>query len=344
MRTFLRKLFGDIIGLVFFLSAVTKLMDPVGTGLIVDAYLLNLHLDFFRPFATAIGFILSMTEAVVSVGLLTGTFRQFFALASTAMILFFTAISVWLVVADPDMDCGCFGEAIPLTHWQTLFKNIALCLFCIPAFVPFTRLGYARTHRYVAFYLGVAIMLCYGVFFLIYNPLMEWSEMRPSHTIVPEGEITDERWEYPILPIWDENGVDCSYLAMEGDVALITVYDAAGLDVSDRTRIAGMAQDAVNAGYNAVLLSAGQIEVPGLDTYFADYRKVITMNRSNGGVSFIHDGYIIKKASFNNYPSFEQLDELYNKDAVEAYISSATHRSIALQAFALVFLAVIILV
>ncbi len=344
MSTFLRKLFGDIIGLVFFVAAMTKLMDPVGTGLIVDAYLLNFHLDFLRPLSMAMGFGLSMAEAIVSVGILTGTFRQFFAWAATAMILFFTGISIWLVIADPEMDCGCFGEAIPLTHWQTLIKNLALCLFCIPAFVPYSSLGYARVHRYVAFGLGSLMILFYGVFFLIYNPLMEWSEMRPSHTVVPEGEIVDERWEYPILPIWDGDGTDCSYVAMEGDVALFTVYDVEGLDASGRMKIASMAQDAVNAGYNAVLLSAGQVDIPGLDTYYADYRKVITMNRSNGGVSFLHDGYIVKKAGINAYPSFEQLEELYKTDAVEAYINSATHRSIALQAFALVFLAVIILI
>ena len=344
MSTFLRKLFGDLIGLVFFIAAAAKLMDPVGTGLIVDAYLLNLHLDFLRPCSLAIGLVLSMSEAVVSVGLLTGTFRQFFAWAATAMILFFTLVSVWLVVADPDMECGCFGEAIPLTHTQTLIKNLALCLFCIPAFVPYSNLGYARAHRYVAFGIGVFLMLCYGVFFLVFNPLLEWSELRPSHTIVPEGEAVDERWEYPILPIWDENGEDCSYLAMEGDVALISIYDVDALDSSDKARIASFSQDAVNVGYNAVLLAAGQVAIPGMDTYYADYRKVITMNRSNAGVSFIHDGYIIGKTSFHNYPSFEQMEELHETDAVEAFINSATHRSVALQAFALVFLAVIILV
>lgn len=344
MNTFLRKLFCDIIGLVFFIAAAAKLMDPVGTGLIVDAYLLNLHLDFLRPGSLIIGFVLSMAEAIVGVGLLTGTFRQFFAFAATVMILFFTGISIWLVIADPDMDCGCFGEAIPLTHWQTLIKNLALCLFCIPAFMPYSRLGYARVHRYVAFYLGVLMMLCFGIFFLIHNPLMEWSEMRPSHTIVPEGEVVDERWEYPILPIWDENGEDCSYVAMEGDVALITVYDTEKLDASDISRIASGAQDVINAGYNAVLLSTGPVDIPGLENYYADYRKIITMNRSNGGVSFLHDGYIVKKAGINSYPSFEQLEKLYKTDAVEAYINSATHRSIALQAFVLVFLAVIILV
>lgn len=343
MTSFIRRLFADIIGLVFFLSAIIKLMDPVGTGLIVDSYLDNMSLDFLRPISKWLGELLALLEATVSVGLLTGTFRKFFAWLATAMIVFFTMISVWLVVANPDMDCGCFGRLITLTHTQTLIKNVILCLCCICAFLPYSRLGKPRIHRYVAFWIGMGVIIVFSVISLLQQPIVEYSEFAASHTIVMEN-VSDEDREYPTLPLWNENCEDMSSVILDGDVAVISFYDPEDVDNNDILKAASFAQDAMNAGYNAVVLSAGAIDVPGVECYQADYKKLITLNRNNGGVTLLSDGYIVRKRNSNHYFSYEQLQEMISTDAVEAYINSATRHTLALQGFILVFLAILILV
>lgn len=343
MISFIRRLFADIIGLIFFFSAITKLMDPVGTGLIVDSYLSNMSLDFLRPIAKWLGEILALTEAVVSIGLLTGTFRKLFAWLATAMTVFFTGISIWLVMANPDMDCGCFGEAIPLTHMQTLIKNVFLCVCCIPAFVPYSKLGKPRVHRYVALWIGMGVIAFFAVVSLLQQPIVEFSEFAASHTIVTDNS-TEDSWEYPTLPVWDENCNDMSDAVLDGDVAVISFYHPEKADKDDIIKAASFAQDAFNAGYNAIVLSSGQIDVPGVECYQADFKKLITLNRNNGGVTLLKDGYIIRKRNSNHYFSYEQLQEMISVDAVEAYIDAATKHTLALQGFILAFLAILILV
>lgn len=343
MTSFIRRFFADIIGLVFFFSAITKLMDPVGTALIVDSYLSNMSLDFLRPLAKWMGEILALTEAVVSIGLLTGAFRRFFAWSATAMIFFFTGISIWLVIANPDMDCGCFGEAIPLTHMQTLIKNLFLCLCCIPAFVPYNRLGNPRVHRYVAFWIGIGVIVFFATVSLLRQPLVEFSEFAASHTIVADNS-TEDGWEYPTLPVWNENYEDLSDVILEGDVAVISFYRPEKADKDDIIEAASFVQDALNAGYNAIVLSTGEIDIPGVECYQADFKKLITLNRNNGGVTLLKDGYIIRKRNSNHYFSYEQLQEMISTDAVEAYIDAATKHTLALQGFILAFLAILLLV
>lgn len=345
MKSFYRRLFQDIIGLVFFVSSILKLMDPTGTGLIVDAYLSNWHLDFLRPASKVLGECISAAEAVVSIALLTGAFRVFFAWLSTAMILFFTGVGIWLVAANPDMSCGCFGEAIPLTHTQTLMKNIFLALCCIPAFVPYRNLGKSPRHRMVAFWTGLAIMLCFSIYSYSGIPLVDYTEFAPSHTIVSEGTVYESEWEYPTLTVWDEYGEDCSEQILDGDVVILSYYEPEKVDVTEKGRAAAFAQDALNTGFTPVVLSAGGIGIPGVETYSADLRKLLTLNRSNGGATFLHDGYIIGKTSAREYLSQENMEKhLTGQEAVETYIKAATIRSLVLQGFIIVFLAVLILV
>lgn len=344
MKSFAHRFFADIIGIVFFLSSILKLMDPTGTGLIVESYLANLHLDFLRPASKFIGECLSITEAVVSIALFTGTFRRFFAWLTTAMMLFFTGISIWLVVADPQMSCGCFGEAIPLTHTQTLIKNIVVLLCCFPAFFPYRNLGKPKVHRIVAFCIGIALMLYFAIYSLMNVPLVDFTEFAPSHTIV-DGDVEYESdWEYPVLPVWDGQGEDLSSDILEGDVVLLSFYSPDRLKQKQITASATFAQDAINAGYDVVVLSTAPVDVPGVEGYFSDYKKLITLNRSNGGATLLHDGYIIGKTSPASYLSFEQLEELTSKDAAEAYINAASGRSLVLQGFVLFFLAILIIV
>lgn len=344
MRQFANRFFSDIIGFVFFLSSILKLMDPTGTGLIVDGYLSNWNLDFLRPASKLLGECLSVTEAVISIALFSGVFRKFFAWLTTAFLLFFTGISVWLVLADPQMSCGCFGEAVPLTHGQTLIKNIALLLCCVPAFMPYRYFEKPKNHRIVAFCAGIAAMLCFAVYSLLNVPLVDFTEFAPSHTIVSDNSGYESDWEYPVLPVWDEWGDDVSDAVLDGDVVVLSFYDASSLKQARITDAASFAQDALNAGYNVYALSTEMIDIPGVDCYISDYKKIITLNRTNGGATLLHDGYIIGKTSAISYLSFEDMEELTSKDAAEAYVKAATQRSLILQGFMLLFLAILIIV
>ena len=176
----LRRFCAILIGLVFFASGLLKLLDPVGTGLIVSEYFKFFHTDFLQGASKAFGMALSLVEAITGAALLTGVFRKTTAIVTSILILFFTGITVILWMANPVMDCGCFGEAIHLTHAQTLIKNLILLALALIAFLPFQNFGVPRQGKYVAFALAVPSL----VFALWYNhrhlPMIDFTEFAPG--------------------------------------------------------------------------------------------------------------------------------------------------------------------
>ena len=176
----LRRFCAILIGLVFLVSGLLKLLDPVGTGLIVSEYFKFFHLGFLQGASKAFGMVLSLVEAITGAALISGVYRKTTAVVTSVLIVFFTAITVVLWLANPEMDCGCFGEAIHLTHGQTLVKNLVLCALALVAFLPFQNFGVPRKGKYAAFWLAVPSLL----FALWYNhrhlPQIDFTEFSPG--------------------------------------------------------------------------------------------------------------------------------------------------------------------
>ncbi len=176
----LRRLCAFLIGLVFLASGLLKLLDPVGTGLIISEYLKFFHIGFLQGASKALGMGLSLLEAATGAALVTGVIRKTTAIITSVLVLFFTAVTFILWLANPEMDCGCFGEAIHLTHAQTLLKNLVLLALALVAFLPFQNFGVPRRGKYVAFFLALPSL----VFALWYNhrhlPMIDFTEFAPG--------------------------------------------------------------------------------------------------------------------------------------------------------------------
>ena len=176
----LRRFCAVVIGLVFLASGLLKLLDPVGTGLIVSEYFKFFHLGFLQGTAKALGMVLSLVEAITGAALISGVFRKTTAVVTSVLVVFFTIVTVILWIANPDMDCGCFGEAVHLSHWQTLLKNIILLALAAVAFIPFQNFGVPKKGKYVAFFLAVPSL----IFALWHNarhlPMIDFTEFAPG--------------------------------------------------------------------------------------------------------------------------------------------------------------------
>ena len=176
----LRRFCAILIGLVFLASGLLKLLDPVGTGLIVSEYFKFFHLGFLQGTAKALGMVLSLVEATTGAALISGVFRKTTAVVTSVLVLFFTIVTLILWIAKPEMDCGCFGEAIHLSHGQTLLKNVVLLALAAAAFIPFQNFGVPRKGKYVAFFLAVPSL----VFALVHNarhlPMIDFTEFAPG--------------------------------------------------------------------------------------------------------------------------------------------------------------------
>ena len=112
----LRRFCAFVTGVVFFISGILKILESVGAGLVIKEYLEFFHIGFLGFAAKGLGTAFALTETIIGAALITGVWRKATAYAAMALQGFFTFLTLALVIFNPEMDCGCFGEAIHMTH------------------------------------------------------------------------------------------------------------------------------------------------------------------------------------------------------------------------------------
>ena len=115
-----------VLGSVFISSGAFKCVDPIGTAIYVEKYLATYSLSELAPASEAIAILLMVVEFAIGLLLILGVCRKGAALVSSVMLLFFLIITLLSAMILPLGDCGCFGDAVKLTPWETFFKNLVL--------------------------------------------------------------------------------------------------------------------------------------------------------------------------------------------------------------------------
>lgn len=205
-----KRFCGYLVGIVFFVSGVFKLMDPVGSGLIVEEYFRFLHVGFLDFLSKPAAIFLSMAESLVGAALVTGLWRRVVAIVTMSMMGLFLLVSAVLVIFNPVMDCGCFGEAVHLTHMQTLVKNLVLSALCCASFFPFSALGRPKKRKYVAFSLVSAALVFFGIYSLLYIPVVDFTDYSASARLAVSDRHSDghpaAEDEYAAVFVYEKNG------------------------------------------------------------------------------------------------------------------------------------------
>ena len=160
------------VGVVFVFSGVVKAADPYGTVLKIGEYLHALGIEWLGPLSGALCVGLVSVEVALGVALVVGAWPRVVMPVVVAFNLFYTALTLWLATANPIGDCGCFGDVVVLTNWQTFWKNVAL--LCGSA-VSWALLGREKGTKWSQW--GTAVALVATMAFALYNllclPLVE---------------------------------------------------------------------------------------------------------------------------------------------------------------------------
>ncbi len=335
-----RRAAAVILGMVLALSGILKLMDPVGTGLIVREYFNFFHVGFMSFSAGVLSFVLATVESVTGFALITGIMRRVTAIVSAALLSVFTAITLILWIANPSMDCGCFGEAVHLTHAQSFLKNIVFCILWAVVFIPVRNYGEPKKIKNATFALGCISVLVFGVIELFSLPLVDFTPMAPGSELFnmqQESVSTDA----PVLSFYDENSEYCDSLALMDNVMVVSVYSPGSVEEEEWNKIDSYLALASENGYGTLLLASRQ---PESGSMFSDPRTLMSLNRSNGGATYISDGQIIRKWSSRNYPDEDMLKEIITSDSTEVMIESSSRNKTKFQAFLLYVFAVVLLI
>ena len=117
-----------VVGLTFILSGLVKAIDPLGTQYKIQDYLAAIPPSLSLPdmLTLLMSVSLSMVEFTLGAFMLTAISRRLTARLTLLFMVVMTAVTVWIYIADPVTDCGCFGDALTLTNLETLLKNIVL--------------------------------------------------------------------------------------------------------------------------------------------------------------------------------------------------------------------------
>ena len=117
-----------VVGLTFILSGLVKAIDPLGTQYKIQDYLAAIPPSLSLPdmLTLLMSVSLSMVEFTLGAFMLTAISRRVTARLTLLFMVVMTAVTVWIYIADPVKDCGCFGDALILTNLETLLKNIVL--------------------------------------------------------------------------------------------------------------------------------------------------------------------------------------------------------------------------
>ena len=117
-----------VVGLTFILSGFVKAIDPLGTQYKIQDYLAAIPPSLSLPdmLTLLMSVSLSMVEFTLGAFMLTAISRRVTARLTLLFMVVMTAVTVWIYIADPVKDCGCFGDALTLTNLETLLKNIVL--------------------------------------------------------------------------------------------------------------------------------------------------------------------------------------------------------------------------
>ena len=395
-----KRFCGFITGFVFFLGGIVKLMDPAGAGLVMKEYLDFLHIGFLESAAKPLGVLFAFFETGIGAALITGVWRKVVGIAALALQGFFTLLTLLLVIFNPPMDCGCFGEAIHLTHTQTFLKNIVLCILLSVNYFPTECLGRPLKKKYVSFSIVMVSVLAFTVYSWIYIPLIDFTDFKPATALQAGSAFSvDEEDMYEAVFVYEKDGtletfdlmhlpdstwtfvstetvmkeefrqstVNLSFYdgdgeyhdgkAAEGKVMAVSVYDPQ-MKKARWENVADFMEDVDSAGFTPLLLVASTPHetdeiLAGLDQktaeilkrnmYFSDYKTLITMNRSNAGVTYFSQGYLIRKWSRRATPDIEALEEIGTGDDTEVVIWHDTKGSLGFQGFLLYVFAVMLL-
>ena len=204
-----------LLGFVFLFSGTMKAIDPAGGAIKVEEYFTAFGFPDMQWLALPFSINLATVEFTLGVCLILGVCRKYSSLFTLLMMLFMTPLTLYLALKNPVADCGCFGEAIILTNWQTFYKNIVLLAASIVAFLYHKRTTAFYSYKVYWFVAVYAYLFCIG--FSIYNyrhlPIIDFRPFKVGTNIAEGMAIPDDALqdEYTYSFVYEKDGKEQTF-------------------------------------------------------------------------------------------------------------------------------------
>ncbi|MBS7253384.1 BT_3928 family protein [Flavobacterium branchiicola] len=214
MKNILTQFSRLFVGVLFIISGLIKLNDPVGFSYKLAEYFSEpvFNMPFLEPLALGLAIILVILEVVLGVMLLVGYKSKLTIWALLLLIVFFTFLTFYSAYFDVVKDCGCFGDALHLTPWQSFTKDVVLLFFILILFInqKLIKPLFSTPQTNFAVYVSVVLCAFMAVWVLNHNPLKDFRPYKVGTNIekgmeIPEGA---PKSVVEMIFIYKVNGVD----------------------------------------------------------------------------------------------------------------------------------------
>jgi uncharacterized membrane protein YphA (DoxX/SURF4 family) len=203
----LNKFLRYTIGLVFMLSGLIKLNDPVGFSWILEAYVKMFAIDFMPlflkllPWCLPLAIGIAVVELVWGIALVVGFRLQLTVAALLCLTTFFTWLTFYTALFRRMGSCGCFGDLIMLTPWQSFWKSAGLCIALYSLYKQLKPAELQQTSRKQGFaiFIGLALGLGISGYACWSLPMIDWSMFKKGanlHDIIQNESLI--RYTYPL--------------------------------------------------------------------------------------------------------------------------------------------------
>lgn len=188
-----------LVGILFIFSGFVKAVDPMGSTYKFTDYFIAFGMDAFKEIAFPLAILLSTLELTVGMALVFNAWKKLSAWGALLFMAAFTPLTLVLAISNPVSDCGCFGDALILTNWETFGKNMIILFFTLIVFYNRKKdnKSYPLWKQNVLISFTIICSLWISIFSYRHLPIIDF---RPYHIganiaegmIIPDGAEADQ--------------------------------------------------------------------------------------------------------------------------------------------------------
>ncbi|MGY0425892.1 MAG: BT_3928 family protein [Polaribacter sp.] len=309
-----------LVGALFIFSGFVKLVDPIGSQYKFEEYFSKsvLNLEFLIPYALPFAILLIIAEILLGVMILIGYKPKLTVWALGVLTAIFLFLTWYSAFYNKVTDCGCFGDAVKLSPWETFYKNvilIALILLLVLKVELIQPIFKGKIPRLITF-LALAVFLFTVQYVLTHLPIIDFRPYAIGKNLQEGMQYKDDGKIPPIHDfMMEDSQADLAPLLLKKEkVMLVIVYNLDKADKNGFTAIKEVAEKAIKKGYTVygvsasftddLLLAQKKYNLP-FEFLFCDETTLKTIIRANPGVIILDKGTVIDKKNFADVDEIE---------------------------------------
>lgn len=200
-----------LLGITFVFSGFVKAVDPIGFVYKIEDYLISFQLTLFIPLALTFAIALILLEFLLGVLILLGLYRKTATSFAVLLMAVMTPLTLYIALANPVEDCGCFGDALVISNWATFYKNIVLIAFAIFLLVYHKRIKPLFTNKTKNLVVGFVFLfsLLFCLYNILYIPIIDFRPYKVGVNIPEQMEDDVSKGDvYENIYIYEKDGLE----------------------------------------------------------------------------------------------------------------------------------------